>query len=71
MQILGVLCFSPRKTCPPLCYPSPEKVWADLWLTFPSGPEGVLQGERPWGGGLSLGSWPNSVVFLLAWLNPV
>lgn len=40
-------------------------------LTFPSMPEGVLQGEEPPGQGLSLASWPNSVVFLLGWLKPV
>lgn len=40
-------------------------------LTFPSRPEGVLWGEELQDQGLSLASWPNSVVFLLEWLKPM
>lgn len=55
----------------PLGCSSLKKAWADPLLTFPFRPEGVMQGERPLCGSLSVASWPNSVVFLPGWLKPV
>lgn len=40
MWILGFLApflFFTQENLPPLCHPSPEKVWADLWFPFVPG----------------------------------
>lgn len=52
-----------RGNSSPLYCSSLKKAWAEPWLTFPCRPEDVVHGERPVGGGLSLASWPNSVLF--------
>lgn len=76
----GCSSSSPGKLWP-LCCPSPGDGWAEPSPTFPFGPGRCsTRRESPpcpppscpaSHGGLSLASWPNSVIFPLGWLKPV